>query len=196
MKKQQIIGVALVLACSLGAVETGNAQPGGNNRPDFRNMTPEQRQQAMEQFQERRLREQLTQAGFTEAAIQDPIVVFSKSLDSARTPLRDKTTKLREAVANKTGDADVTTLITDLRTSTEAAKKQRDDLLKELDAKVGYSQKPRLEAFLITEGLLGDEVSFAGDGGRGGFGGRGAFGGQGRGGQGARGGRGNNANNN
>lgn len=189
-KESRILG-ALVLASIFGVAGMANAQPGGNggnNRPDFRNMTPEQRQQAMAQFQERRLREQLTQAGFAEATIQDPIVTFSKSLDAIRTPLRDKTTKLREAVANKSGDADVTTLIKDLRTSTEVAKKQRDEALKELEGKIGYTQKPRLEAFLITEGLLGDEVSFASDGG-----GRGAFGGQGRGG---RGGRGNNANNN
>lgn len=196
MKKQQWLAGPLVLACSLGLAGVTVAQPGGNNggnRPDFQNMTPEQRQQFFAQAQERRLREQLTQAGFTEAAIQDPIVAFSKALETVRTPLRDKSNKLRDAVANKTADAEVATMIKDLRTSTETAKKQRDDALKDLDAKVGYSQKPRLEAFLIAGGYISDEVSFANGvgGGRGGFGGQG--GGQGGGG-GRGGGRGGNNN--
>lgn len=194
MKNQKWIAGPLALACSLGMVGLAGAQPpatpgaavnppnrpaGGNLRANWQNMTPEQREKAMKQFTERRLRNNLTEAGFADAATQDPIIAFSKTMETLRRPLREKATKLRAAVAGKTADAEVTPLISDLRTATEAAKKPREEALKVLEDKINYSAKPRLQAFLMVGGLLGDEMAFAG--GAGGFGGAGGagFGGQG-----------------
>ncbi len=202
MKNQKWIAGPLALACSLGMAGLAGAQPpatpgagtnppnqtaGGNLRATWQNMTPEQRQAAIVQFTERRLRNDLTQAGFADAATQDPIVAFSKTMEALRRPLREKATKLREAVANKTADAVVTPLISDLRKATEDAKQPREEALKVLDGKINYSTKPRLQAFLMVGGLLGDEMAFAG--GAGGFG-AGGFSGGGFGGQGGRGGAG------
>jgi hypothetical protein len=199
MKQQKWILGPLAVACTLGVANMGLAQtrpniPRDNDRPDFRSMTPEQRRQRMEQFMEQRLRDELTHAGFAQKAMQDPIVQFATTRETQRRTVRDKAGKLRAAVANKSSDAQIAALLADLRKTQSATKTQRNQALKTLNAKVGYTKKPRLEAVLTLAGLVGDEPlpmgGFGGPGGSRGFGGPGGPRGGGPGGFGGRGGRG------
>lgn len=190
-----------------------NWQQGGNGRGNWQNMTPAQRQQAMQQMQEQAIRRSLTNAGFADAATQDPIVAFMAAQDKARQTLRDSFTKLAEALqGNAATDTQLSASLNDLRQAVAAEKTRYDAAEKDLDTKVGYSKKPHLEALLTVLGMIGDEASYAmgGMGGRmgrgmgmggmgmGGFGG-GGFGGGGFGGGlfgGRRRGNGGNGNNN
>lgn len=205
---------ALALTAALGLAGTAQAQPNpndaakgtnppnwqqgnGGGRGNFQNMTPEQRQQFFQQIQENRLRQQLTAAGFTDAATQDPIIAYMTAQDKARQPLRDRFTKLADALQGGAAtDTELSASLNDLRQAVADEKTRRDAALKDLDAKISYSKKPHLEALLTVLGLIGDEASYTGGGmggrggrgmggmgmgGLGGFGGGGLFGGRGRG---------------
>ena len=151
-------------------------QDQGGNRPDFGNMSPEKMQQMRQQFMERRVRDELTRAGYGQKTIQDPVVKFVQSQMAERTRLREKSGKLRQAVAGKASDAQIAKLLAELRAAAQAAKAHRDLAQKQLNAKIGYSKKPRLEAVLTLAGVIGDGQLM---GGPGGFGGPRGFGGPG-----------------
>ena len=187
-----LIGPAVV-ACTLGVAglmvsqtKPANGQgapppgqrPGGpgGNRPNFGSMSPEKMQQMRQQFMERRVRDELTRAGYGQKTIQDPVVKFVQSQMAERTRLRDKASKLRQAVAGKASDAQIAKLLAELRAAAQAAKAHRDLAQKQLNAKIGYSKKPRLEAVLTLAGVVGDGQFM---GGPGGFGGPRGFGGPG-----------------
>lgn len=160
---------------------------GGGNRP---RMTPEQREQMRKQAELRReteIRKTLTDAGFADKAIQDAVVAFANDqADGPRVDTRDNIRKLNQALRNNVTDEQITLLLNDIRTDIETAKALRENALKELDKKIGYTQKPRLEAVLLLAGITGENPGGGGFGGRGGGGGRGGQGGGfgGRGGQG------------
>jgi hypothetical protein len=158
------------------------------NRADVRNMTPEQREQLMQQrqqeMQQRRaenLRRQLQNAGYTDQALQNAVIEFANSQEQAQNGLQNKIRALSEAIRGGATDNDVAALLADARATAQALESQRAAALKALDARVGYSSKPKLDALLALMGLTGDEL--AAGGGRGGFGGPGmagqAFGGGG-----------------
>lgn len=179
-------GVALY-AQPANPPEGGNNQPGGANRPDFRNMTPEQRQQWMRRMQEQRIRGALTPAGFTDAALQDAVIAFVNEQETATQELQRKERELgRVAREGGMADAQLATLLAEFRTAVAAEKTRREAATKALDAKIEFSKKPRLDALLTTMGVIGDESSIAGGMGAGrGMGGPGIGGrGGGRGGRG------------
>jgi hypothetical protein len=158
--------------------------PPENNRPR-RNMqmNMEERKKAMED----RMREMLVHVGVNEAPTQDAILAYVQTDLEARRPMREQTTKLFRALNGGVTDAQLLALVTDYRAAQEAEKARREAALQDLDAKIHYTQNPRLEAILLLAGLLGDgqgSMMFMGGGGAGGRGGQG-FGGQG--GQGAQG---------
>jgi hypothetical protein len=164
--------------------------------PDFSTMTPEQRQQWMEQRQQQMrqaraesVRRMLTDAGFTQAGLQDAVVNFVQEQDEATRPLQEQARKVNQALRNGgMTEAQLATLLSDFRSDVAQEKARRAKALKELDAEIGYSKQPRLDALLTMNGLIGDEAAFAGGmGGRGGPGGPGGRGG-GWGGPGGRGG--------
>lgn len=172
--KRWLVG-SLVVAFATGGMSAVQAQPDPNNTVkganpanqapggfDWRTATPEQRQQQIQKFMELRLREGLISAGFADKAMQDRIVEFARALDKERQPLREKSDKVREALRNNASEEQTGTLIKELRTAVADVKKRRDVALKGLDAQIGYSKKPRLEAFLMMADMLGDEASFAG----------------------------------
>jgi len=165
--------------------------PGGNNRPDWRNMTPEQRQKMQQERQERGLRRGLSRAGFEDKALQDAIVAYSQEQSKARRLLQDQLRKIMEAMQDKAiTDAQMAALIADFRADVAAERDRRDAALKILDQKTSYTTKPRLDALLMMLGIIGDEMSIAGPQG-GGFGGGGNGGGNGGNGGGGNGGGGN-----
>lgn len=155
---------------------------GGPNaaRPDMRNMTPEQRREAMQKMRAEGLRRTMNEAGFTQTATQDAVIAFMAAQDEAAQPLRDQMRKLGEAMRDTTvTDAQMAPLLADFRMAVEAERARRAKALKDLDAKIGYSKKPRLDAMLTLAGIIGDEASLVGGGGRGMGDGRGMGGGRG-----------------
>jgi hypothetical protein len=170
-------------------------------------MTPEQRQQWMEQRQQQMqqaraegVRRMLTGAGFTQTGLQDAVVSFVQKQDEAVRGLQEQARKVNQALRNGgMTEAQLATLLSDFRTEVAQERTRRARALKELDAEVGFSKQPRLDALLTMSGMIGDEAYLAGvgggrggpggPGGPGGWGGRGGWGGPG-GGPGGRGGGG------
>ena len=165
----------------------GNANGGGNG--GGQNLTPEQRQQAMEQRRDESLHSNLTTAGFTDKTLQDAVVAYVDAYEKAKQPLRDQGAKVVAALRDKAAtDAQLTTALADFRTAAATLLGQRKVAQADLDTKIGYTKTPRLEAYLTMIGVLGDEASLLGQiggGGRGGAGRGGNGGFNGRGGNGA-----------
>ena len=149
---------------NLGAAK-GDNPPNRTPREMVRNMAPQQRTAMMqgrleEQLQNRRadmLRQSLTQTGFDDKAMQDDIVDFSNQQIKAALTLREKTSKVSDAVADKaTPDTQISALLNDLHAAQDDEKTRREAAEKALNEKLGYSQKPRLEALLTTLNLIGE----------------------------------------
>jgi hypothetical protein len=166
------------------------------DRPDFRNMTPEEREQAMQRMRSQGTRNALQRAGVTDAATQDAILSYTEAQDKARQPLRDQSRKIADMLQDATAtDAQVATELRSFRAAVAAEKLRSTRALADLSTKTGYRTKPRLEALLTMMGVLGDEAAYIGAmpggmrggpggvGGPGGWGGPGGMGGQGAGGR-------------
>jgi hypothetical protein len=143
------------------------------------------------QMREQQLRQTLTTAGYIDKTLQDTVIAFSTTQDQAKQALRQNLSQLQQTVsAPATTDAQAATALGQFRSIVEAAKAQWSKDVQSLDALVGFSKKPKLEALLTVMGLIGDESAFiggngmGGPGGMGGRGGRGGMNGQGQGGQG------------
>jgi hypothetical protein len=168
-----------------------NVAPKADNPPENargnRGGNMEDRRKAMED----RMRQMLTHVGVNDAPTQDAILAYVQADMEARNPLREQTMKLFRALNNGgVTDDQLLALVTDVRAAQEAEKARREKAQADLDAKIHYTQNPRLEAVLLLAGLIGDGQNgamFMGGGGRrGNFGGPGAQGRQGN--QGAQGG--------
>ena len=146
---------------------------------DWENMTPQQRDQMFRKFGEDRLRDSLMRHGFVQDELQDAVIEFSRLVENDRRNIRDKSSRLREGMAIKANDAQIAALLADLRRSVAYARVRRDRGRKVLNAKIGFSKKPRLDAVLSLSGLGGDESAYlmssfgGGPFGRRGFGGHG-----------------------
>jgi len=170
-----------------GGAPVGENPPNDPQRPDFRNMTPEQRQQMMQQAREQMLRRTLDNSGFTSRPVQDAVVAFVKAQEQATLPLQEQSRRLIEAVSTPgIPEAQVATLLTNFQTAVAAEKARRQAARAALDAKINYSKQPRLAVLLTAMGFIGDETAMlrgigggmmGGPGGFGGPGGRGGFGG-------------------
>ena len=171
-----------------------NQNPGGGNgnRPDFRNMTPEQRQQFFEQqramMQERMLRGVMGMVGANSTAQQDAAVLYSKAQNAANESLQEMADKLVTAVSTMgVPDTEVARLLKEFQDAAAAEKERRKIARADLDKKINYSKQPRLELALTALGLLGDDSLSMGNmgarmfgGGRGGGGNAGGNPGGGR----------------
>lgn len=106
------------------------------------------------------VRNLLTQAGFNDKDLQDAVVNEAQTQQKAATALQEKTRVLAEAIRmNALDDAKITHLMDSFSAAVQDERKARLDRAKELDQKIGYSQKPRLRALLSLTGIVGDEVS-------------------------------------
>lgn len=159
-----------------------NQNPGGGgNRPDFRNMTPEQQQQYINQrraeMQDRMLRGAMTRGGFNNTAQQDAVVAYAKQQDASTQSLQDMGKKLVVAVSTpNVGDDEVARQLKEFQAAVAKEKERRAAARADLDKQVNYTKQPRLEMLLTMFGLVGDDsLSLGNMGGRflGGFGGRG-----------------------
>ncbi len=181
--RRWIAGPLFVGLATISAAGVLRAQPDAGNMPKGDNpiakqrpkMTPEQRkaardkrQQEMQTRRETSLRETLTTAGFADKTLQDAVIAFSNSQNEDRGDNLDKMRQLNQAVRNNATDEQIAALLKDISDEAKADKDQRAKALKELDAKIGYTTKPRLEAVLALSGI----TSEAGAGMGGGMGGR------------------------
>jgi hypothetical protein len=192
-----VAGVLCALASTSFAQQNGggNGGGGGGNRPNFRNMTPEQMEQFRTQMRDRQIRGALTGAGFTDTATQDAVVNYATTQATVSTGLLPKIDALRNAFRDNADDKTIADALAAFRTAVDEAQKNRDTAIAELDKSVSFSTKPKMEALLVMLGMIGDEAPFvanlagqaqlpgAGGGGRGGMGGMmggmGGFGGGG-----------------
>lgn len=223
---KQRLGIAAPLALTLCLAGAAQAQPNitapgaGENPQNWQqgqgggrgNITPEQRAAFMQQMRERMVRGIMDNAAFTAKPMQDAVVAFAKTQDTATQTLQEKTRTLVEAVSTKgTPDAKIATLLAEFQAAVAAEKERRKTAQAALDTQIKYSTQPRLNALLTTLGIIGSESlvlnssnaaggtmggfggfgggGFGGGGFGGGFGG-GGFGGPGGGQGGGRGGRG------
>lgn len=178
-KKQPLVkALALGVAISASALMSGiavaqppvgggqgqnppNQNPGGN-RPDFGNMTPEQRRQFFEQrqseMQERMLRGMMERGGFNNTAHQDAVVAFSKEQDKATEPLKAMGEKLVTAVSTMgVPDTEVARLLKEFQDAVAKEKARRKTARADLDKKISYTKQPRLEMMFTMFGLLSDD---------------------------------------
>lgn len=193
-----VLGATLAtasLALAQGGPQNGGGQPGmgggqgGFGGGNFRQMTPQQRQQMQAQMREQQLRGALNQIGEGEVT-QTAVLAFAKQQSDAATALQPKITAMRGLFrGNGADDAAVKSALADYRSAVDAARKTRDAQTADLDKQISFSTKPKLEAVLTMLGIIGDETAFVsnlsgearlpGAGGRGGQGGRGGRGGGG-----------------
>ncbi|HEX8552115.1 MAG TPA: hypothetical protein VF681_11250 [Abditibacteriaceae bacterium] len=201
----------IATAFIIGSAVTAPAQQGGqggNNRPNWQNMTPEQRQQMEARRTEQRnlwLRQAMTGSGVTDAAAQTAIIDYMTEQEKTRVSLQEQARALSAVLVKpETPDAELKTKLEAYRAAVAAADAQRTADLSVLDEQVKYSTSPRVETLLSLLGVLGNETAqlggigalfpespYSAQGGRGGRGGQGGQGGRGgRGGQGGQNGNG------
>ncbi|PQV63088.1 hypothetical protein B1R32_11665 [Abditibacterium utsteinense] len=149
-----------------------NRAPGARGRRrGNRQMTPAQRQQLTAQLIETRTKRALTAAGFTDAAVQNAVVDFIQEQASAREELQAKSAQIRTALqAQVVTDAQLAALLNNYRALSDEEAARRKKSLVALDAQIGFSAKPRLDALLLLAGITGEQIPMPIAGG-GGFGG-------------------------
>ena len=171
MKNHRFFLAVTLVACSLGALKV-QAQPDANNAPkganppvqmpfpgagDWQKMTPQQRREAVQKGVEGTLRGSMTWLGYTDAKLQDAVIAAAMEREKSLDKVRDANFKLTQGVLAKANDKDIAVLMNDLDTAIEDAKAERETLMQTLDAKIDFSGKPRLQAFLTLVGINGDQ---------------------------------------
>jgi len=204
MMKHKSSALILLAAMTFGgayanAQQAGPGQGGGQGRGRGQGqggragamMTPQQ----MQQMREGALKTQMTALAIPETA-QTAIIAYANARETAALPLRAQARTLQRGLNNNLSAEAATRQLTALRDAVRAEKERRAGAERELDAAVGFSKNPQLEAYLTLTGLIGEESAMfsapgAGGGrrgGRGGMDGQGGRGGQGGGRGGRRGG--------
>jgi hypothetical protein len=165
---------AVVFALGLSALFIGGAlremnraqaqpalpKPGEGRPPVWDTLTPQERFEYKQGMLNKGLRQSLQEAGFIGKDVQDPILNFARKREDACQELRDKAMKLDTFLQEQANDIDVQLALADFRESVAHEKKERDADLKELNAAIHYSKKPRLAAFLVTRGITSDDYSY------------------------------------
>jgi hypothetical protein len=154
------------------------------------NATPAQQSAMRAQM----LKRMLEGAGIIDVKVQDTVVAFAAEREAATQALQEKSRAISMALRSATAtDAEIAAVLDGFRAAVAAERTRRAGAEKSLEAAIGWSKKPRLDALLTTMGLVGDEAAIAGGGGMGrrGMGGRGGMDGPGGGRRGGQNGRGN-----
>ncbi len=159
MKKTLFWTAAVLTALPLLA----HAQPDANNAPKAAN--PQNRppggggngggngQKRMEEF----FRRQLTEIGVADAASQDTLLSYMKTEMEARTALMDKGGQLAKGLRDGTlTNPQIGALLNEYQAAIEDDKTRRQLSQAELAKKVDYAKNPKLEAWLVVLGAVGD----------------------------------------
>lgn len=148
------------------------AQPDMNEMPKAENPAPRARPNRPANgmgISDEAIRKMMEMGGVPDVATQDAVLAYMKEDVEARRPLRDTGMKLFQALrAGDITNEQMLALVADYRAAQQAEKVRREQAQDALDAKVNFTQNPRLEAMLLLAGLVGDGGSLPGAG-QGGF---------------------------
>ncbi len=142
-------------------------------------MTPEQRQRFEErrnQMQQMQRQEQLASVSgedrqkylMSSAGVEDPpqqntIIAFVMEQAARRQTVTEAATQLSAVLADKAASPEaVSAALARLSTASKEFRTWKEGALKTLDAKVDYSNDPRLKSLLVLVGIVGDEAADAG----------------------------------
>lgn len=124
-------------------------------------LTPEQRQQE----EESEARSKLTEGGINDKSAQDALFKFLKERDAARQSVRQVFRKLYDARRLKISDRDMAVVMNDYLAAylaaVEAEQARSRAATAELDKAIQFSAQPRIRAFLIINGYIGDAVRYS-----------------------------------
>ncbi len=153
------------------AFSQGGNNRNGGNRPHFAQTGNSQR--------ETQIRAVLTNAGFTDAATQAPIIALARMEQNASLGLVPKINALRAALngnagnnndnnngngnnadGNNTDDNNIADLFADYRSAVSDIQDARETAINNLDKSVSFSNNPTLEALLTMLGIIGDQTGF------------------------------------
>lgn len=163
-----VIGLCGALKSPAHAQPDPNEAPKGTNPPNW-NMGPgpalpltaEQLRERRAEVKAQNIKRRLMGAGFTDEALQTAVVNEFKAQDTAQTDLGDKWQKINLALRpNQTPPADLAAMLKDFRDAVAKEKARRATALAALEAQFQVSQKPVLDALLMTMGITGDEAEF------------------------------------
>jgi hypothetical protein len=133
----------------------------GGRGGDNRNMTPEQREQEMQQRRTQQLNRMLSEAGFIDKDVQDAVIAFANAQDAERRNSRNNAQKLSEALREGEDNVTLAAILSDMRADARESEAKRVAALNALDEKIHFKSNARLEAVLVLAGLTG-EVAFGG----------------------------------
>lgn len=105
---------------------------------------------------EARLRSLMNEFGLTDALKQDALIAYLAEDETGKAALRDAARRLMSAVRRGATPERTRDLIAVYKAALSADKERRAAAQIALDAKIGYSLDPRLEAGLWLFGVLGD----------------------------------------
>lgn len=126
--------------------------PSEPNPPDDK----ETRNAARRAQVEMRLRAMMSDFGIDEAVKQDAVIAYLAEDEIGRNGVRDAARRLMMAVKSDATPARIRDLIAVYKASLDADKERRRAAQSALDARIGFSLSPRLEAILWLFGVLGE----------------------------------------
>jgi len=143
------------------------------------NMTPEQRaqwenfrvqaqtfarqQQVAQVSVEDRQRYLMRSAGIEDITVQDAILAYAADLSKQRAVVTKAATALRILIADKAATPEeLNAQLEKVTTASTEFRVWKEDALKELDAKIAFSEDARLKSFLVLAGVIGDQSNDAG----------------------------------
>lgn len=118
-------------------------------------LSPDEKRQQTED----KLRALMKNLGIAGANTQDAILEYLTADEMARATLREAEKSLMNGLRRDVPPERMRDLLSDYRASVETDKTNRETEQKRLDARVGYSLDPKLEATLWLMGVLGDGAS-------------------------------------
>ncbi len=131
---------------------------------EMMDMTPEQQTQRMQKLQDDGLQAMLIRAGFDDPELIQAVQNFQAERVQSRQPLRVTSTLIYLANGNqrdKISDAQVEALLKRYEAEVEAQRVGEKQAADDLNAKIGWSTRPRLKAWLLRAGVIGDAAWLA-----------------------------------
>ena len=138
------------------SVETDQATPA--ETPDSNQKTAAILERRRQQT-EARLREMLRRFGVTTLESQDAILAYLAADEKGRAQVRDVARQLSNAIRKAAPPERIQILNTDYKNAIERDRVRRDTARVALNAQIGYSFDPLIEAMLLLSGILGDGPS-------------------------------------
>ena len=108
---------------------------------------------------EEKLRALMVNLGISAAATQDAIIEYLATDELERANLREAEKRLMTGLRRDVPPERMRDLLADYRAAIDSEKANRSVAQRKLDARVGYSLDPKLEAILWLMGVLGDNAS-------------------------------------